>query len=73
MIIENLHPSETTLIQAAQLAAYFSAHNTIQAKVAVDYTLIKHVHKPNGAKPGYVIYTDQKTIMVQPASLPTSE
>lgn len=73
VIIENLHPSETTLTQAAQLAAYFSAHNTSQAKVAVDYTLIKHVHKPNGAKPGYVIYTDQKTIMVQPASLPTSE
>jgi predicted ribosome quality control (RQC) complex YloA/Tae2 family protein len=32
----------------------------------VDYTLIRHVRKPNGAKPGFVIYDHQKTLFVTP-------
>jgi len=34
--------------------------------VPVDATLVKHVHKPNGAKPGFVIYDHQKTVYVTP-------
>ena len=57
--------TETTLFEAATLAAYFSkARNS--AKVPVDYTARKFVHKPNGAKPGYVIYDKQKTLFVNP-------
>ncbi|KRE87948.1 hypothetical protein ASG89_34910 [Paenibacillus sp. Soil766] len=57
--------SDTTLLEAAQLAAYFSqAKNSSQ--VPVDYTTIKHVHKPNGSKPGFVIYVNQKTLYVTP-------
>ncbi|WNR46566.1 Rqc2 family fibronectin-binding protein [Paenibacillus roseipurpureus] len=57
--------SDATLLEAAQLAAYFSqAKNSSQ--VPVDYTQIKHVHKPNGAKPGFVIYVNQKTLYVTP-------
>ena len=32
----------------------------------VDYTLVKYVKKPSGAKPGMVIYTNQKTLFVTP-------
>lgn len=54
-----------TLAEAAMLAAYHSkAKHSNQ--VPVDYTFIKHVHKPNGAKPGMVIYLNQQTIYVSP-------
>lgn len=57
-----------TLEEAASLAALFSRAGQ-SGKVPVDYTLKKHVSKPRGAKPGYVIYTDQKTIMAEPDRL----
>ena len=50
---------------AAHLAAYFSK-SRYSALVPVDYTLKRHVHKPNGAKPGRVIYENQKTIYITP-------
>lgn len=57
-----------TLTEAATLAAYFSkARNSSQ--VPVDYTTIKNVRKPNGAKPGMVIYDYYNTIYVTPALL----
>ena len=47
------------------LAAWYSeARNS--ANVAVDYTLVRYVKKPGGARPGMVIYTDYKTIYVTP-------
>jgi predicted ribosome quality control (RQC) complex YloA/Tae2 family protein len=54
-----------TLRQAAQIAAYFSRGKQ-SANVPVDYTLLKHVRKPSGAKPGFVTYTSQKTLFVTP-------
>ena len=33
-------------------------------KVAVDYTLIKNLKKPKGAKPGFVIFNNFKTIVI---------
>jgi predicted ribosome quality control (RQC) complex YloA/Tae2 family protein len=57
--------SEETLLEAAQLAAFYSKAGS-SSQVPVDYTLIKHVKKPNGAKPGYVIYDHQKTVYVTP-------
>lgn len=56
---------ETTLREAAMLAAYFSKARE-SSQVPVDYTLIKHVWKPNGAKPGMVLYEGQKTLYVTP-------
>ena len=47
------------------LAAWFSKAK-FSAKVPVDYTLRKNVHKPSGAKPGMVIYTDQQTCFTTP-------
>lgn len=51
--------------KAASLAAWFSKAR-YSAKVPVDVTLRKNVHKPSGAKPGMVIYTDQQTVFVTP-------
>lgn len=54
-----------TLLEAAVLAALFSRAGKSK-NVPVDYTLKKHVHKPNGAKPGMVIYEHQRTIIASP-------
>ena len=54
-----------TLIEAAQLAAYYSQARD-DGKVAVDYTLRKYVHKPRKAKPGLVTISQEKTIVVKP-------
>ncbi|MBI2162739.1 MAG: NFACT family protein [candidate division NC10 bacterium] len=54
-----------TLIQAAQLAAYYSQARD-HGKVAVDYTLRKYVRKPRKAKPGLVTISQEKTIIVTP-------
>jgi predicted ribosome quality control (RQC) complex YloA/Tae2 family protein len=65
VVIRNAEPDEETLIEAANIAAYFSkAKNS--ASVPVDYTTIKHVKKPSGSKPGFVTYDNQKTIYVTP-------
>lgn len=62
---EKGNPSEQAMIQAASLAAYYSkARNS--ANVPVDYTRVRHVKKTPGAKPGMVIYKEQKTLYVNP-------
>ncbi|MDT2827388.1 MAG: fibronectin-binding protein EfbA [Enterococcus viikkiensis] len=65
VIIKSDDPSDETLMEAAELAAYFSKFRQ-SAQVPVDYVAVKHVHKPNGAKPGFVIYENQKTLFVTP-------
>lgn len=65
VVIRSDNPSEETIEEAAILAAYFSKYR-MSSSVPVDYTQIKHVNKPNGAKPGYVIYDNQNTIFVTP-------
>ncbi|MGF9799250.1 Rqc2 family fibronectin-binding protein [Brevibacillus agri] len=57
--------SDQTLLEAANLAAYFSRAKE-GSQIPVDYTLIRHVKKPSGAKPGYVIYEQQRTLYVTP-------
>lgn len=54
-----------TLEEAAMLSAYYSRAKA-SSQVPVDYTYIRHVRKPNGAKPGFVIYDHQKTIYITP-------
>ncbi|HHV99996.1 MAG TPA: fibronectin/fibrinogen-binding protein [Clostridiaceae bacterium] len=55
----------TTLLEAAMLAAYHSKAK-MSSNVPVDYTTVRNVKKPNGAKPGMVIYENYKTIIVTP-------
>ncbi len=45
------------------LAGYFSKAGN-SGQIPVDYTLIKNVHKPSGAKPGFVTYDNQKLCML---------
>ncbi|HIX84041.1 MAG TPA: NFACT family protein [Candidatus Megamonas gallistercoris] len=56
---------DDTLVLAAQIAAYFSKART-SSKVPVDYVPIRYVKKPSGAKPGFVIFTNNKTLYVTP-------
>lgn len=63
---------ERTLLEAASLAAYYSKAKD-SSKVAVDYTEVKNVHKPNGAKPGMVIYYTNSTIYVTPEKVELKE
>ena len=56
---------ENTLLEAALIAAYHSK-GKLSSHVEVDYTQVKNVKKPNGAKPGMVIYDSYKTIVVTP-------
>ncbi|MCT2538026.1 NFACT family protein [Aquibacillus koreensis] len=65
VVIRDRNPSEETLFEAAQLAANFSKSKN-SSSVPVDYTLIRHVKKPNGAKPGFVTYDNQKTLYITP-------
>ena len=55
-------PPEGSLLEAANLAAYYSKAKG-SPKIAVDYTLRKNIRKPKGAKPGMVIYEDYTTIL----------
>ena len=58
--------SNTAIYEAARLAAYHSkARNSSQ--VPVDCTLVRYVSKPNGSKPGMVIYVNNKTLYVKPS------
>ena len=54
--------------KCASIAAYYSKAKS-SSNVPVDYTFIKNVKKPNGAKPGMVIYTGQKTLYVDPKNI----
>ena len=59
---------KSTIIEAAQIAAYYSKGRE-SSQVPVDFTQIKNVRKPNGAKPGMVIYDNYNTIYVTPKEL----
>lgn len=54
------------LKEAALLAAYFSKGKE-SSNVPVDYTLVKHVRKPKGARPGMVVYEHHNTLYVTPS------
>lgn len=65
IVSEGKEIPDNTIVEAAALAAYCSkARNG--TKIPVDYTKVRFVKKPNGAKPGMVIFTNNKTILVNP-------
>ena len=57
--------AKDTLELAAMLAAHFSKAQD-GSNTPVDYTQIRYVKKPSGAKPGFVIFTNQTTVYVTP-------
>lgn len=68
VVIRDTNPSDETILEAAQLAAYFSKGRDSD-NVPVDYLPVKRLRKPNGAKPGFVTFTGQKTLRVTPKKL----
>ena len=64
------HPKQNipidTLEKCENLAAYYSKAK-LSTNVPVDYCPVKFVKKPNGSKPGMVIYTNNKTLYVNPS------
>ncbi len=58
-------PPERSVLQAAMLAALHSGAAT-SGQVPVDFTQVRHVHKPAGAKPGFVIFEKNRTLFVTP-------
>lgn len=56
---------ESTILEAGNLSAYYSKSKN-SSSVPVDYTEVKNVKKPSGAKPGMVIYTTNKTLYITP-------
>ncbi|HEL0707796.1 TPA: NFACT family protein [Streptococcus equi subsp. zooepidemicus] len=65
IIKDNLSPSDEVKTDAAELAAYYSKAR-FSNLVQVDMIEAKKLHKPSGAKPGFVTYTGQKTLRVTP-------
>ena len=75
LITEGREVPESSIIEAARIAAYHSKARG-SSNVPVDYTLVKHVSKPNGAKPGMVIFVNNRTLFADPwipktSSVPT--
>lgn len=62
-------PREEDILRAAQIAAYYSK-GRFSSRVSIDCTQRRYVKKPNGAKPGFVIFTNQKTINAEPKKEP---
>ena len=59
-------PGDTTITEAAELAAWYSQARESQ-NVPVDMTPVKQIKKPVGGKPGMVIYHVYNTVYVTPS------
>ena len=62
---EGLEPPETTVAEAASLAAYYSQGREA-GRIPIDITQVRHVRKPAGSRPGAVLYTDYTTVFAEP-------
>ncbi len=67
MVTGGAEPSEADYTEAASIAAYYSKASASD-NVAVDYTRVKNIKKPQGSKPGFVIYKTNYTAYVTPMS-----
>jgi len=59
------NPDAADLRIAAETAAWYSKARGSEG-VPVDYTLVRYVKKPSGARPGYVVFTNNRTLYVTP-------
>lgn len=66
LLCDGEEPSEQDYTEAAAVAAKYS--KATGDLVAVDYTRVKNIKKPQGAKPGFVIYKTNFTAFVRPAT-----
>ena len=66
VILCSENPSDKSIEEAAIIAAYYSKSKN-STKVPVDYTKVKNIKKPNGSKPGMVIYNTNYTLYTEPS------
>lgn len=65
VIVCSFDVPDKTLEEAAIIAGYYSKGKN-SPKLSIDYTKVKELKKPNGAKPGMVIYHTNKTLVINP-------
>ena len=65
LVTDGKEPDERSILEAAAAAAYYSKARSSE-NVPVDYVRVRHVKKTAGAKPGKVIFTDNRTVYVNP-------
>lgn len=65
LLCDGEEPSELDYTEAASVAAYHSKASG--GSVSVDYTRVKNIKKPVGAKPGYVTYKSNYSALVTPS------
>ncbi|MBQ6333320.1 MAG: NFACT family protein [Clostridia bacterium] len=66
VILNTAEPSRKDLFLAAKIAAYHSGASASE-NVPVDYTQVRYVKKPSGARPGFVNYFHQHTLYATPS------
>ncbi len=66
LFTEGAEPTEEEIFETASVAAFHSKAR-LSGNVPVDYVKVKYVKKPNGAKPGFVIFTNNRTVYTDPA------
>ncbi len=66
LLAEGGEPPAEDYTEAAQIAAYYSQSG--DALTAVDYTRVRNIRKPQGSRPGYVIYKTNSTAYVMPSN-----
>ncbi len=72
VLTEGKEITDTAILEAAGICAYHSKGKD-SSQVPVDYTIVKNVSKPSGAKPGKVIYVSYNTVYVTPKLPDTNE
>ncbi|MEE3362105.1 MAG: NFACT RNA binding domain-containing protein [Anaerovoracaceae bacterium] len=65
LFLKGREATDRAIFEAASIAAYHSKGRNSD-NVPVDYTQVRYVRKPNGARPGMVIFTDNHTVYVTP-------
>ncbi len=69
LCLDGAEADPQSVLECAQLAAWYSQAREGGVKIPVDYTPVRYVKKPNGAKPGMVVYTTYQTMLAEPKKL----
>ncbi len=65
LVADGREVPDDAIVEAAEIAAYYSSAKD-GTVVTVDYTDVKNIKKPNGAKPGFVVYYTYYSVNVKP-------
>ena len=68
LLSEGKEIPDDAIVEAAEIAAFYSSAKS-GTIVTVDYTDVKNIKKPNGAKPGFVVYYTYYSVNVKPKDM----